>query len=160
MSNFEFPENCKIVQGLACTVGGAAALPSDYVSLKNALRAWAIIMYTDAAGNAETITPQMDTVVAGGTDTASAQLHRIWANEDTATSDLMVEQTAAIVYTTDGVISNSVIVIEIDPADMGVYDCVRIQSSAIAAGDYWTVWYVIQPRYQSAVVNQPSIIID
>jgi hypothetical protein len=165
MSNFEFPENCKIVQGLACTVGVGGALPSDYVSLKNAHRAWAVIQYTDAAGNAVTITPQFDVSVAGANNTASAQLHRIWANEDTATNDLMVEDPAAIIFVTDGVTSNSVIIIEIDTADMGnlvgvPYDCVRIQTSNVDAADYWTVWFVIQPRYQSAVINQPSIIVD
>jgi hypothetical protein len=166
MSNFEFPENCKIVQGLACTVGAAGALPSDYVSLKNAHRAWAVIQYTDAGGAAVVITPQFDVSVAAANNTASAQLHRMWANEDTGTNDLMVEEDPpAIIYTTDGVISNSLIIIEIDTADMGnllgvPYDCVRIAPNAVAVGDYWTVWFVIQPRYQSAVINQPSIIID
>lgn len=161
MSNFEFPENCKIVEGLTPTVGAAAALAGDYISLKFAQRAWAIFHYQQ--GDATAITWRIDraTTVAGAGVVVSAQLHNIWSNLDTATSDLMVERTSAINYASDVGVANKIIMFEIDPADMGAYDVIRAASTtAIAATSYLAILYVIQPRYQSAVINQPSIIID
>ena len=166
MPNFEFPENCKIVEGLAPVVGAAGAVAGDYISLKFAQRAWVVIHYTCADGIAITWRIDKDSTVAAGLTVPSTQLHRIWSNLDTGTSDLLVERTPAVLYATDAVISNKLVIFEVDPTDLGdllgvPYDCIRGASTTnIAAAQYVSMLYVIQPRYQSAVANQPSIIID
>ena len=78
----------------------------------------------------------------------------------------MVARTPAINYATDAAVSNKLVIFEVDPTDLGdllgvPYDCIRgASTTAIAAAQYVSMLYVIQPRYQSAVINQPSIIID
>jgi hypothetical protein len=77
-----------------------------------------------------------------------------------------VERTAAVNYASDVGATDKQIIFEIDPADMGSlagvpYDVIRVSSvTAIAAAQWLSAIYVIQPRYQSAVINQPSVVVD
>ena len=161
MANFEFPENCKIVEAIPGQVGAAAAITGDWISLKNAHRAWAVISYNQNDANAITWRIDRATDVAGTGNVVSAQLHKIWSNLTPATSDLLVERTPAVNYASDAGVTDKMIIFEIDPADMGAFDCIRVSSVTVIAVAQWlSAIYIIQPRYQSAVINQPSIIID
>ena len=166
MGNFSFPENCKLIEGLTPTVGAAAAVAGDYISLKYAQRAWAIIHYQQGDATSITWRIDRDSTVAGALTVVSAQLHKIWSNLDTATSDLFVERTAAINYASGVGVTNKIIIFEIDPAGLGdlagvPYDCIRAASTtAVAATSWVSILYVVQPRYASAVINQPSMIVD
>ena len=160
MAGFSFPENCKIVSAITPQVGAAATVTSDYISLKNAHKAWIVIEYV-TAGNAETFQPLKATAVAPTGSTNITNVVKIWSNLDTATSDTLVERTAATSYTCDNGATNKLIVFEIDPADLGeTYDCVAVVTTAIAAGDYISGLFVIQPRYASQVSLSPSAITD
>ena len=166
MANFEFPENCKIVEAIIGQVGAAGAVAGDYISLKFAHRAWAVISYNQNDANAITWRIDRDSTVAGGLTVVSAQLHKIWSNLDCATSDLLVERTPAINYASGAGVTDKMIIFEIDPTDLGdlagvPYDCIRVASTTVIAAAQWaSAIYVVQPRYQSAVINQPAIIID
>ena len=166
MPNFEFPENCKIVEAIPGQVGAGAPIVGDFISLKNAHRAWAVISYNQNDANAITWRIDRDSTVAGALTVVSAQLHRIWSNLAPATSDLLVERTPAVNYTSDAASTDKMIIFEIDPTDLGdllgvPYDCIRVASvTNIAAAQWVSAIYIVQPRYQSAVINQPSIIID
>ena len=166
MANFEFPENCKIVEAIPGQVGAAAPINGDFISLKFAHRCWAVISYNQNDGNAITWRIDRDSNIATPATVVSAQLHRIWSNLDPGTSDLLVERTPAINYASDAGATDKMIIFEIDPNDLGAlagvpYDVIRVASTTnIAAAQWLSAIYVIQPRYQSAVINQPSIIID
>jgi hypothetical protein len=155
-----FPENCKIVEAIPPQVGAAATVTSDYISLKNAHKAW-IVLHYNTAGNAETFQPLKATAVAPTGSVNITNVVKIWSNLDTATSDTLVERTAATSYACDNGATKKIIIFEIDPADLGeTYDCIAVVTTAIAAGDYISGIFVIQPRYASAVAEQPSVITD
>jgi len=163
-SAFSLVENLKPVQFLTNRVG-AGAVTGDYVSLKNAHKAWIFIDFTE--GGAETVSfqPLKATAVAPTNNTAITNVVKIWSNLDTATSDTLVERTAATVYVTDNVAAPKQIVFEIDPADLGhlagvPYDVISLTATAPNAADYivGTIW--IQPRYASQVSVQPTALTD
>lgn len=159
-SNFSLPENLKIVEAIVPQVGAAATVTSDYISLKNAHKAW-IVLHYDTAGNAETFQPLKATAIAPTGSTNITNVVKIWSNLDPATSDILVERTAATSYTCDAGATSKVIIFEIDPADLGeTYDCIAVSTTAIAAGDYISGFFVIQPRYASAVAASPTAITD
>jgi hypothetical protein len=160
-SAFSFPENCKIVEAMKPAVGAGATITSDYISLKNAHKLWFVISYTDGNGNAITYQPIKATAVAPTGNTSITNVVKWWSNLDTATSDLLVERTAATSYASDNAVKNKIIICEIDPADLGAtYDVVAISAATPAAGEYISAIAVIQPRYASAVVASPTAITD
>ena len=165
---FSFPENCKIVEATPGAVGAGALITGDYVSLKNAHKAWIVIQYTEAHAAAVTFQPLKATAVAPTGSTAITHLARIWSNLDTATSDLLVERTAAVLYASDAAVANKIVIFEIDPAELGdngatppvPYDVISFSAATPAAADYISALYVIEPRWQGAVINSPSAITD
>ena len=161
MAPFSFPENCKIVQGLTPTVGAGVTLTSDYISLKNAHKAWIVVSFNDGNGNAVVLQPIKATEVAPTGNTSITTAVKIWANEDTDASDTFVEQTAATSYTLDGTVDNKIVIFEIDPADLGAtYDVIACSAATPAAGEYCSMLFVLQPRYASCVGTSPTAITD
>lgn len=159
-SAFSIPENCKIVQAVTPQVGAAGTVTGTYISLKNVHKAWIVISY-NTAGNAETFQPLKATAVAPTGSTNITNVVKIWSNLDTATSDTLVERTAATSYACDNAATNKLIIFEIDPADLGeTYDCISFVTTAIAAGDYLSAVYVLQPRYASQVSLSPTALTD
>src|SRR5512139_2770662 len=94
--SFSLPQSCKIVQ-LAQPRTTNGGFTTDAVSLKNTLKAWLIVHLTQAVGHATAITPRQATDVAIGTNAVIPAVP-IWADEDVAASDALVEQTAAANY--------------------------------------------------------------
>src|SRR5512138_3950400 len=92
------PERYKIVQGTLGAVTTNGGITCDYVSLKNVRKAWIVAHFDQAAGHATGMDPRRATAVAGTGAAAITKVCRIWANEDCAASDTLVEKTAAITY--------------------------------------------------------------
>ena len=160
-STFSLPENCKIVEMVAPTVGGVGVVTSDYISLRNAHKAWIVIHYTDGNGNAVVYQPVRATGVTPVGNVSITTAVKIWSNMDTAASDLLVERTAATSYAQDNAVKNKVIIFEIDPVDLGpTYDCIGFTATTPAAGDYISALFVVQPRYQTRVLTAPASITD
>jgi hypothetical protein len=159
---FSFPEDCKVLEGLAPQVGAAAAVTGRYISLKNAKKAWVVIHYNQADGNAITWHVKRATAVAPTGAIAVTELLRIWSNLDCATLDLLVERTAAINYASGAGTTHKKIIFEVDPSQLAdTFDCIAgCSTTAIAAGQYVSMLYVLQPRYASQVSTQPSVITD
>lgn len=165
--SFAFPENCKVVQALAPCVGAADVKTGTYISLKNVHRAWIVISYI-TAGNAETFQPLMATAVAPTGSTNVTANMRIWSNLATATNDRLVERAAGTSYACDAGATNKLIIFEIDPAALGdngatppvPYDCISFNTTAIAAGDYVSAVYVLEPRYPSRASTAPTVVTD
>ena len=158
---FCLPESLKVVQGLALEGAGAGAnsLP---VSLKTVSgKLYIMVSVYRAGGAAMVLTPQTDTLVAFGSAAGLASAVRIWANETTGTTDLLVEQTAAVAFTTTADVNPKLVIFEIDPADLTAgEDCVRLAITNVPNADSVAVIYVYEPRYASRVSTQPTAITD
>lgn len=155
------PEHVKYVMGLPPTVGPAGVLNGAYISVKNAHRVYVIFMYRQGDGTAITFRVDRATVVAGTDVVVTASLMPIWSNLDTATSDLLVARTAAINYAAGTGQTFKLIIAEVDPAALGDYDVIRgATTTAVAATSWLSILYVIEPRYPSRVLTQPTVVTD
>lgn len=160
-SAFSLPENCKIVEAVPGQVGAGALVTSDYISLKNAHKCWIVAQLTEGHAAAVTFQPLKATAVAPTGSTNITSVVKIWSNLDTATSDTLVERTAATSYATNAAAANKIVIFEIDPADLGeTYDCIGFSAATPAAGDYISAVFVLQPRYASCVSTSPTAITD
>lgn len=150
------PQNFKIVEAITPQAG--AAITGDYISLKTAHKAWVLVHVNQANAAQVAITIEKATDVAGTGSTAITSVVPIWANEDCAASDTLVEQTAAVGFTTSVATKHKLVIFEIDPALLGDYDCITVKTAASNAANITSALYIIAPRYQqdtplSAIVD-------
>ena len=156
--NVSLPTRFKIVTAFAPKTTNAA-LTSQVVTLKNAVKAWLVLSFTNAVGFASVPTIKQATDIAAGTNAAGPTC-RIWANEDVAATDTLVAQTAGASYAMAADVKNKLVVFEIDPATLtDGYDCVycTIATSAQAT-DFVAGEWVIQTNFAQA--TPPSAILD
>jgi len=131
------------------------SLTSQVISLKNAHKVAIVFNFTQAVGHATTPTLLQATTIAAGTNKAGPS-SMIWANEDTATSDLLVAKTAAASYAVTNDVKNKIVVFEVDPNSLDVnggYDCIyfTIATSSQATNFVSATAYLFE-RYPG---NQP-----
>ena len=158
MANVSLPTNRKLVQAFAPKTTNAA-LTSQVITVKNAIKVWLVLHFTNAAGFASVPTLKQATDIAAGTN-AAGPTSRIWANEDCAATDTLVAQTAAASYTMAADVKNKMVVFEIDPASLtDGYDCIycTIATSSQATNFVSGEW-VIHTNFQQA--TPPSAILD
>ena len=170
MSEFTFPENCKVVNGFtALGIGTAGAVYGVWISLKHAHKVWIVVNYRQGDATQVVWGVQKATAIAGTNAIAMTDLFPIWANLATATSDLLVARTAAATYTFDVGQATKLLIIEVDPAALGnftdgvtPYTCIRAYpfSANIPVTSAWAMTYVVQPRYPSRVLTAPTIVAD
>ena len=160
--NISLPQNFKIVSATAGAVTTNGGITCDYVSLKNVHRAWIVAHFDNAVGDATGIDPTQATAVAGTGVKAITAVCPIWANEDCAATDTLVEQTAAITYNVTADVKTKMVVIEIDPAGFDVANGFDVLGCTLDnsgdATNFVSVLYVLQPRYMQA--TPPSAIVD
>lgn len=158
---FVFPENCKVVYGLILEGAGAGATSAP-ISLKTvADKLYVVCLVHPAGGAAMALVPQTDALVAFGSAAVLTTAVRIWANEATATNDTLVEQTAAVNFTTTADANNKVVIFEIDPAELAAgEDCFRISVTNVPNADAVSILYVYQPRYAGRVATSPTALTD
>lgn len=160
---FTLPEQLKVVEGLPPTVGAAAPLESDYVSVKNLHKLFAIIHYHQGDADNQRWNVMEATSVAGAGAQAIVNAVPIWSNLDCEASDTLVERTAAVNYSS-GVTTpkHKLIVFQIDPSALSAgFDCVNIVTNGnVAATSYAEILFIGVPRYAGPVASQPSIIVD
>ena len=158
MSNLSFPENLLIIPGSAPVVGAAAEITSIPISLKNVQKMWAVV-YVNTVGTSAAVAcvPQTDALVAFGSAAALVHTVPIWSNQTAATNDLWTRETDAVNFSTAAASAlHKMVVFEIDPANIRTTataasddDCFRISLTAVAAGDYCAIFYIVLPRYIS-----------
>lgn len=160
MTTFSLPENCKIVEGYAPNVGAAAAVTGDYVCLKGYHKAFVVIHYRQADGNAITWNVTRATNVSAGSAAVMTETMRIWSNLDCATSDTLVERTPAVNYSSGTGATNKIIIFEVDPQTLtDTFDCIAgASTTAIAAAQYVSIMYYLVPRYAGRVATSPTAI--
>ena len=161
-SQRSLPEEYKIVDVTAGCVTTNGGVTTDIVSLKNAHKAWLMFQLTQAVGHATALVPWQCTNVAAGGAKVLTNVVPIWANEDTAASDALVAQTAAVNYTVTNDIKKKQVIFEIDPATLDVangFDCIKVViADSSQATDFVAGQFVLQERYKQA--TPPSAIID
>src|SRR5690242_20042948 len=140
----------------------AAGRTGAYVSLKHARRAYVIVSVTQANAATVQLNILQPTAAAATASKAITNAVLIWADLDTATSDALVEQTAAVNYTTDAALKNKVVIFEVDASSLDVangFDCIAVQTGASNVANITAAVYVlVGERYQqttplSAVVD-------
>ena len=159
-NNVHLPEQFKIVSGTAGIVTTDGGVTCDYVSLKNVNQAWIVLHFLQAAGHATVINPRRATAVAPTGSVAIAHSAPWWKNTDISSSDTLVKQTSATTMTLAAGATNQLVVIQIDPAQLGsTYDvmgCVITTSGQ--ATDFVSVVYYLDTRYPQA--TPPAAITD
>lgn len=150
---FSLPQNAQVVEVLA-PAADAAGRTGAYITLKNMHKAW--IVFHTTQGNAATIALTINQAkdVSGTSAKAITVSTPIWANQDTATSDALTSQTAAVSFTTSSAVKNKVVVFELNPADFDVangFDCVTLATGASnAANITQAMLYGVNNRYMQA----------
>ena len=163
MATFSLPENCKIVEGLSPRIGVAGgAVTGDYISLKGLSKVYVVIHYQCVDGVAEVFGVMKSPLVSGVGATATTELWRIWSNLDCATSDLLVERTAATSYAIDAAAAHKIIIFEVDPAMLSEgYDCIAgYTQTGLAVTETISMLYFGVPRYAGRVLTAPTVITD
>jgi len=160
--SFCLPENCKIIEGLSPRIGTTVAMTGDYVSMKNFEKLYIVIHYQGADGVAETFGVMESPLVSGVGAQASPALFRIWSDLACATSDLLVERTAAASYAINAVAANKIVIFEVDPAALTEgYDCVAgYTTSGLAVTETISMLYIGVPRVQSRVLTSATALTD
>ena len=153
------PEHFKIVQGAAGCETTNGGVTGDIVSLKNVNMAWIVLNFDNAVGHATVINPLRSTSVA----IAGAAIgHNApnWVNDAAQTSDTLVRGADATTVTVGNAISEKVVVIQIDPAQMGdTFDCLGCDlTTGGDATNFVSIMYYLEMRYAQA--TPPAAITD
>jgi len=153
------PQALPLIEAITPQAGDA--ITGDYISLKNAHRAFVLVHV--AQGNAATmaISIQQATDVAGTGTKVITVVVPIWANEDCAASDTLVRQTDAVNFTTSAAVKHKLIVFQIDPETLDMangFDCITVITGTSNAANITSAVYLLEPRY--AQTTPPSAILD
>lgn len=155
---FSLPQSFKIVEAITPQAGGA--ISSDYVSLKNVHKAWILVHIAQAHIAPMAITVEQASDVAGTGHIPIVNVVPIWANEDCAATDTLVEQTAAVAFTTSAAQKHKLVIFEIDPAlfTLANADCIKVVTAASDVTNITSALFILAMRYQQT--TPPTTITD
>lgn len=130
---------------------------TDYISLKNVHRFFAVFVFTQAVAHATGIDPVQATVVAGSDAKAITNTVPIWYNSDISATSALTRATDAITINLANAAANQIVVMEIDPAKLDVangFDVIgfTIDNSSQATDFVCGIGFVV-PRYGAASQN-------
>ena len=149
----DLPQHLKVVDATAGPVTTNGGVTCDYVSLKNAVKAWLVLQFTQAVGHATVVQPQTATAVDGTGAASITHSARNWVNADTAASDTLAAGTAGTAVTLAATVKKHLVVVEIDPVQWAGASAdvagATISDSSQATNFVSGVW-VIQPKYGDA----------
>lgn len=158
------PEVFKLISGgpAAGPLSAADGLGTgDYISLKNAVgKAYAVIVHQGTNDTDLTVEISKATDVAGTGAEDITDTLRIWKDDDFGSgSDTLVRQTDAATNVIDASAeSPAIVIIEVDPAALGDFDCVAVKgNNGHASNDLCVLWFV-QSRYPAD--PSPTMITD
>jgi len=152
-------ENLKIVEGDSCVTTNAA-VTGDYVSLKNAHKAWVVFHFTQAATHATICSILEATAVVGTSATAITTVMPNRYNQDTSTTDALTKGTAAATVTLLAGTTNQIVIIEVDPAILSDgFDCIAGYTTASSEPtNFVNITYLLATRYPQQ--TPPTAITD
>jgi len=151
------PENFKLVQAIA-PVSSTGATTGDYVSLKNAKKAWVVVQATGGDEVYATMYQATSTTGAGAAATTSIA-YEIWSNAST-TGDTLTHRTASYRYATTTAATQQMIVFGVDPSQLtDTYDCISVGFGAsTGATKIVSALYLLQTAYPAD--QPPTAIAD
>ena len=160
--SYKLPEAVKPVQ-LAQPQTSNGGVTSDWISLKNAIRAFIVCEMTQAVGHATKLTVNQATLVDGTGTKVLTNNCRIWANEDVAATDIQVRATDAKDYTVTNDIKNKQVIFEIEPAACmdipGGFDVIGVDvADSSQATNIVSITAYLEMKYQAD--PPPSAILD
>lgn len=146
------PEHFKIVDASAGCVTTDGGVTCDYVSLRNVNAAWIVIQLTQAVGHATVVQPQKATAITPAGATSITVAAELWENEDTASTDTFVKQTAATSLTLTDDAKKKQVIVKINPDALGsTYDVLGCTiSDSSQATNFVAVQYFLEMRYPQA----------
>ena len=155
------PEQFKIVAATAGSVTTDGGVTLDNVSLKNVKQAWIMLTYLQAATHATVLTPKLGTAVAAAA-TAITFSADWWKNADISASDDFTKQTAATTMAATAGVTNQIVLVKIDPAQVAAQGAYDVLGGTIAtsgeATNFVTGHFLLEMKYEAA--TPPSAILD
>lgn len=154
-------ESVKIVEALT-PAADAAGRTGDYVSLRNAGRAYVVVHLDQGAADTVAITIEQATAAAGTGSKAITVAVPIWVNQDLAASDVLARTTDAVAFTTSAAIKHKMVVFQIDPSTLDVaggFDCITVKTGASNAANITQAMYFLTDLKYSGS-SLPSAITD
>ena len=155
------PEHFKIVQGSLGAVTTQNGFVADHVSLKNVNMAWIVAHFDQAVGHATVLNPLKATLAVGAVgSTAITHNAPNWENNDCAATDTLVRNADATTVTLSADIATHMIVVQIDPAQLGdTFDCMGCSiTTGGDASNFVSIMYYLEMRYAQA--TPPTAILD
>lgn len=140
---------------LAPAADSAGRTSSNYLSLRNAEKAWVVVHVNQ--GNAATIalTLLQATSSTGTGSKAISNAVPIWLCDSALTADALVAQAAGLSYTTDANVADKIVVFEITPEvalDMvNGFNHIGISTGASNAANITSALLVVWNSYQAAL---------
>lgn len=127
---------------------GGSDITGDYVNVGNATHLTIVANITQ--GNAATValTIEQATAAAGTGSKVITENVFIWANQDTATSDLMTRQTDDVDFTTSAALANKKVVFDVPLTGLDrSYPWVCLKAGASNAANIIQADYFLRSRY-------------
>ena len=161
MGNICLPQDFKIVTACPTTTTNGT-VTCDNISLKDAQMAWIIFEFLNPNGHACVINPLLGANVTTCATVPTFNC-RYWENAAILATDTLVAGTSGTTYTISAAATNSLVVVQVDPAEMAnqgaTLDCLGCTITGGAhAADFVTGTYIIQERYAQATPR--SAILD
>lgn len=151
-----------VAHGLGPVVPNASV--PDYVSLKNAVMAEAVIIGLNASTVTGSAITLLQAQAVANTGEKALGFTKYFSNVDPVNSSVFTEQTATSNTFTTATTNSATFIyrIPIDPATLDIansFDCVRV-GTANAVNSTICVFYNIVSRYGGGAVNIPNVAID
>jgi hypothetical protein len=156
---FTFPENCKNVVLQPPTTTNAA-ITSDYISTKNAIKVWIECVFKQAATHQTVLTIKEATHVAGTSADSIAVTMPNWTNSDISTSDTLTKNSDSATVTLAAGKTDQHVIVEVDPSILSAdHDCICAYTSASSeATNFVSIVAHILERYPQG--TPPTAITD
>lgn len=136
----------------------ASGRTGNYVCIARAQRAY--VRFKIKQGNAATVALSLSkaTAVAGTGATACTANHRIWANENAASTSVLTAQTAGTSYTTSAATADKVVWFEVDPGSEGAtYTAIAAVTGASNAANITEASVFIIPKTDAATLANAMV---
>lgn len=138
---------------LLAPAADAAGRTSAYRTLKGASKAW-IVAHLNQGNAATILLSPLQAQDVSGTGSKAINATRVWLNDATATSDVLVAQANGATFTTDANVADKLVIFEVIPEtvlDMANgFKTIGISTGASNAANITEAKLIVWERYQGA----------
>ena len=154
MGNLCLSEDFKVATALVSSLGNVDPITFDNISMKDAIKVWCVIQFSNGTGDIVTVNPLLG---ANVTTCATVPTFNIpfWYNADTVTSDTLVAPTWGTTFATGAGGTAAMVVFQIDPTDVinqgPTLDCIGCTiTGGATVGNHINAIWIVQERYAQA----------